>query len=425
MPSSAGPPPPASCARTRSSTAARWCFRRHRTPQVRRHRRRAHTASSSCAPRYPSAHRGARTGLRSHPLNLLRFVPAKGGATRDTPLWGIEPVPERLRVLGFLDTTMLWTNLGVSLLVLVLPAYFDLSLKKALLATLVGGLIGNGMLAVAAFIGADGRVPTMVLQRAPLGRRGSYLATALNVLQCLGWSIFELIVIATAAGLLCDRLLGFRATWFWTILFGVTAAALALMGPIGFVRRFVRKFAVWAVVASLVYLTWWILHGASLHRLWTHPGTHHGSFWLAVDTVVAVTVSWAPLVADYTRFSRGRRTAFVGVGLGYLLPTFFQFGFGSILVLSRGVDPNRPELILTAIAGGGLAAALALLALTVDETDEAFANVYSCAVSLQNVLPRVSQRLLVLAVSAVATGGELAINLRSYQRFLLLLGAVL
>src|SRR6059058_1104775 len=343
---------------------------------------------------------------------------------QDTPSWGITPVPERLRVLGTFDTTLLWTNLGVSLLVLVLPAYFDLSLQKALLATLVGGLVGNGMLAVAGLIGADGRVPTMVLQRAPLGRRGSYLATALNVLQCLGWSIFELIVIATAAGLLCDRLLGFRATWLWTILFGVTAAALAVMGPIGFVRRFVRKFAVWAVVASLVYLTWWILHGASLHRLWTHPGTHHGSFWLAVETVVAVTVSWAPLVADYTRFSRDRRSAFFGVGIGYLLPTFFQFGFGSILVLSRRVDPNHPELILTAIAGGGVAAALALLALTVDETDEAFANVYSAAVSVQNLVPRVSQRMLIVVVSGVSTAGALAIDMRSYQRFLLLLGAV-
>src|SRR5213078_4206256 len=146
---------------------------------------------------------------------------------RETPMWGITPVPERLRVLGGVDTTLLWTNLGISLLVLVLPAYFDRSLQKALLATLVGGLIGNGMLAVAALIGADGRVPTMVLQRAPLGRRGSYLATTLNVLQCLGWSIFELIVIPTAAGLLCDRLFGFRGTCVWTILFGATADALA------------------------------------------------------------------------------------------------------------------------------------------------------------------------------------------------------
>src|SRR5256885_10799026 len=134
--------------------------------------------------------------------------------SKEAPSWGIEPVPERLRVLGPIDTFLLWTNLGISLLVLVLPGFFDLSLGKALLATLVGGVLGNGMLAVAGMIGADARVPTMVLQRAPLGHRGSYLATVLNVLQCFGWAIFELIVIATAAGLLCDKLFGFKGTWF-------------------------------------------------------------------------------------------------------------------------------------------------------------------------------------------------------------------
>src|SRR5437588_8923061 len=350
-------------------------------------------------------------------------MPAKGESMFKAPAWGIEPVPDRLRVLGFVDSTLLWTNLGISLLVLVLPAYFDLSLKDALLATVVGGLIGNSMLAAAALVGADGRVPTMVLQRAPLGRRGSYIATVLNVLQCLGWAIFELIVIATAAGLLSDKLFGFKAVWVWKLVFGGVATVLALLGPIGFVRRFVRKFAIWAVVASVIYLAWWIVQGARLGSLWTQGG-HKGSFWLAVDTVVAVTVSWAPLVADYTRFSRNRRSAFFGVGIGYLLPTLFQFGFGSILVLSRGVDPNRPELILVAIAGGGAAAALALLALTVDETDEAFANVYSSAVSTQNLLPQMSQRTLIVGASILSTGGALAVDMRSYQRFLLLLGPV-
>jgi nucleobase:cation symporter-1, NCS1 family len=341
----------------------------------------------------------------------------------ETPNWGIEPVPERLRVLGFVDTTLLWINLGISLLVLVLPAYFDLPLRDALAATLVGGLIGNALLGLAALIGADARVPTMVLQRAPLGRRGSYLATGLNVLQCLGWAIFELIVIATAADLLFAKLFDVHVLWLWKLVFGAIAAAMALLGPIGFVRRFVRKFAIWAVGASVVYLAWWIVDGADLHAMWTQGG-HKGSFWIAVDTVVAVTVSWAPLVADYTRFSRDRRTAFWGTSVGYLLPTLFQFGFGSILVLSRGVDAAHPELILTAIAGGGAAAAFALLALTVDETDEAFANVYSTAMSAQNVLTRVPQRALVLGASVVATAGALAIDMRSYQRFLLLLGAV-
>src|SRR5438270_3636425 len=154
-----------------------------------------------------------------------------------TPAWGIEPVPERLRVLGVFDTFLLWLNLGISILVLVSAAYLGLSLKQAILATLLGGLIGNAMLGTAALIGADARVPTMVLQRAPLGRRGSYLATGLNILQCLGWAIFELIVIATAAGLLCNKLFGFQAVWLWKLVFGAVATVLALLGPVGFVRR--------------------------------------------------------------------------------------------------------------------------------------------------------------------------------------------
>ena len=56
------------------------------------------------------------------------------------------------------------------------------------------------MLAVAAAIGAQARVPAMVLMRAPLGERGSYLPTAINVVQCLGWTVFELLVIATRRG---------------------------------------------------------------------------------------------------------------------------------------------------------------------------------------------------------------------------------
>jgi putative hydroxymethylpyrimidine transporter CytX len=340
---------------------------------------------------------------------------------KNAPNWGIEPVPERLRVLGVLDTFLLWTNLGISLLVLVAASYFGLSLKEAVLATVVGGLIGNTMLGIAGMIGANARVPSMVLHRAPLGQRGSYLATGLNVLQCLGWAIFELIVIATAAAALSDRVFGFHATWLWKLVFGALAAAMALLGPVGFVRRFVRKVGIWAVLASVVYLGYWIIRHGNVAELWDEPGSG-GSFWLAVDLVIAMSVSWIPLVADYTRFSTSRRAGFLGVGLGYLLPTLFQFGFGSILVLSHP-SIDGPTAVLITVAAGGLGSFLALLALTVDETDEAFANVYSAAVSSQNMLTRVPQRQLVAGTAVVATLGALAFDLTEYQQFLLLLGA--
>jgi purine-cytosine permease-like protein len=92
-------------------------------------------------------------------------------------------------------------------------------------------------------------------------------------------------------------------------------------------------------------------------------------------------------------------------------------------VLSHPAIGGDPTKVLTTVAAGGVASILALLALTVDESDEAFANVYSTAISLQNVFPRASQRLLIVGVAVTATVGALAINLANYLQFLYLLGA--
>src|SRR5262249_9964552 len=200
------------------------------------------------------------------------------------------------------------------------------------------------------------------------------------------------------------------------------ALALALLGPIGFVRRWVRKVAVWAVIASVGYLAWWILDHANLTSLW-HEGGKGGSFWVGVDLVIALSVSWIPLSADYTRFSTDRRSAFWGAGVGYLLPTLFQFGFGSILVLSHPAI-DGPTAVLTTVAAAGVGSVLALLALTVDETDEAFANIYSTAVSIPNFAPRASQRVLIVGGAVIATLISLAVDLTQYASFLYLLGAL-
>jgi len=339
------------------------------------------------------------------------------------PAWGIEPVPERLRTLGLWDLTVLWGNLGVSLLVLVIGALLvpALSLRDALLAILVGGLIGNAMVGIAGMIGADARVPSMVLLRAPLGRRGSYVPTALNALQCLGWATFELIIIAAAASALSDEVIGVKAKPAWTIAFGILAASFALLGPVGFVRRILRRFGVWIVLASLAYLSWWALSEADLHDLWNAPAEGGSSVWLGIDLVIAITVSWVPLVSDYTRFARERTAAFWGSGVGYFIGGTWMLVLGIFIVLTRGV--SDPVEIPPAVAAAGLAAALALLAVTIDETDEAFANIYSTAVSLQNAFPAVEQRVLIAAVSALATIGALVIQLRNYEAFLLLLGS--
>ncbi len=349
--------------------------------------------------------------------------PAEGG--RSTA-WGIEPVPERLRVLGGVDLGLLWGNLGVSLLVVVAGAILvpALSLPHALVAIAVGCLIGNLMLAVAGAIGAQARVPAMVLMRAPLGTRGSYLPTAVNVVQCLGWTIFELLVIATAAAALSDEVLGFEARWAWTLAFGAATLVLGLLGPIGVVRTVVRRVAVWVVPVAIAYLTWWALTGTGrggLDDVWSRPGEGGLSTWQGIDVVVGVTVSWIPLAADYTRFARSPRGAFWGTGIGYLVPDAFLLALGAVILLTR--DVSDAAALPAAIAAGGIVALLVLLALTVAEIDEAFANAYSGAVSLQNLFPRVPQSSLVVLTTTIGTIGALTLELTSFESFLLLLGS--
>ena len=146
------------------------------------------------------------------------------------------------------------------------------------------------------------------------------------------------------------------------------------------------------------------------------------TFWQGVDLTVAMAASWLPLAADYTRFARRPRHAFWGTAIGYFVPLVWLYGLGALLFLSRGTSDTTA--LLTSVAAGGIASALALVALTVDETDEPFANVYSAAVSMQNLVPEAPQRLLVLGIGGLAIGGALIVDLGRYQSFLFMLGSL-
>ncbi len=118
------------------------------------------------------------------------------------PEWGIEPVPPAQRTLGSIDYLVLWGDLGIGLLVLLAGTFLvpGLSLGAALVAVVVGSILGALLLAVVGIVGSDNATPTMVLLRPVLGLRGSYVPTALNVLQLIGWTIFEL---SAVGGYLC------------------------------------------------------------------------------------------------------------------------------------------------------------------------------------------------------------------------------
>jgi purine-cytosine permease-like protein len=65
-----------------------------------------------------------------------------------------------------------------------------------------------------------------------------------------------------------------------------------------------------------------------------------------------------------------------------------------------------------------------LVALLVGESDNAFANIYSSAVSVQNVVPEAPQRRLIVSIGVLAFFLALALSIDRYEVFLFLIGSV-
>ena len=330
--------------------------------------------------------------------------------TAEAPVTLTEDQP---RTLGFADQLGLWANLGISLLIPV-TATFLVAPGQSFLATVVaivaGTVLGCALLAAVARAGAVTGAPTMVLLRGLLGRTGSYAPTVLNLLQCVGWATYEIWVISFAAHAVWST----PPRWVYVLCAGAIATGMALR-PLGSVRL-LKRIAVVAVLACSAYFLVETLRrplGGFAEGGWT-------GFWTSMDLVVALPVSWVPLVADYSRFSRSPRAAVLGTGIGYAVSSAAFFLLGVLALRAYAGASDDVVGALLAVPAG----AVALVILAVDEVDEAFANVYSTATSAQNVLPRADRRVLAVAVGALATVLALAVDGSAYEPFLFLIGAV-
>jgi putative hydroxymethylpyrimidine transporter CytX len=328
-----------------------------------------------------------------------------------------EPVPQ---TLGLLDQFGLWGNLGVSLLgftgaIFVLQPMGsgtpELSMLAALTAIVAGTLLGSLVLALSGVPGVQTGAPAMVLLRGLFGARVSYLPTALNVLQLFGWSIFELVTISTAAQTVAPAV----PRWGYVLIAGALTGLLTIR-PLGAIRV-LRRYATIAVTIVMVYLLVQLLR----HPL---PSLTHGTwsgFWVATDTVVAVAISFAPLAADYMRHSRSTRSAFAGSVVGYSVTQVLCYVIGllALVTVARG-DSTKIFGAFIALPVGSLGFAI----LAARELDQSFADVYSTAVSIQNLRPLWDRRVLAGLITALVTAGALWLNIADYENFLTLLGSV-
>lgn len=326
---------------------------------------------------------------------------------------GIQPVPSERRLLRGREFFVLWSSLGVGLLVFSAGSFLSATdFIDAFLAILIGSIVGSVLLALAGKIGSDHGIPSLVSMRPSFGIRGSYVPAALNILQLVGWTIFEIMVMSTAANMLTGKII---PLYIWSLIFGSFVALLGILGPLAVIREWLGKFAIWAVYASSIVIIASLLASDKLTIVISSHGNGM-SFFNALDLVIAMPVSWMPLVADYNRFSRDSNSAFKGTLAGFAV-TNILFYFGGVLL-------GASDIVAIVSAIQSILFGFLMLVLIVDETDNTFADVYSASVSTQNIFPKIDQRYLIIGITAFSVIMANIIPISEYQSFLLLIGAV-
>ena len=344
-----------------------------------------------------------------------------------SPSAALSPVAPEERVFGFSSHLSLWFSLGVGLLVIQVGAYLvpAVGTSDALWAIALGSLIGAGLLGWTAAIGTRTGLSSAGLMHATYGSAFARLPVVLNIVQLLGWTAFELVVMRDGTLAIVNKAFGTAhgtlGLVLATLLWGGVLALLMTGSMLTLVRRFVARVGLPLVVLSLLWLSWHflgVLQSKGWEAFMQRPGNGSMSMLSALGLVMAMPVSWLPLVADYARHGRSSRSTLGGTWLGYALANAWCYALG-VLVASVS-EPGTDLVTALLLAQGGL---LALGLILLDELDNAYGDVYSAAVSSSS-LRQGSLRRWGVWIAVVCTGMAMVLPMHSLEPFLLMLSSV-
>jgi len=329
------------------------------------------------------------------------------------------------RVFSGLSMASLWFSLGVGLLVIQVGAYLvpAMGTKEAFGAILVGSILGSALLAWTAKLGCESGLSSAGLMHHVYGPGFARLPVILNIVQLVGWTSFELVIMRDGTHAILLKALGADISPLWsTLLWGLVLVTLMMGSMLTLVRKFVSRVGLPLVVLSLLWLTWHfvgVLQLQGAEAFLSRTGTGEMGMLSAIDLVIAMPVSWLPLVADYARHAKAGNTTFKGTWIGYAVANAWCYALGVLVVSVSAPDTDLVNALL--LAQGGL---LALGLILLDEIDNAYGDIYSGAVSAHSLKPSFSVRQLGVGLALLCTALAVVLPMHDLEPFLLTLSSV-
>lgn len=329
----------------------------------------------------------------------------------------VEIISSERRHLEGWDFFLLWMGAAIAISEIWAGGILaPMGFVSGLWAIIVGHLIGNLPLALGGVLGSEWGIPSMVSTRIAFGTKGSYIASILNIVQLLGWTAVMVIICARSSEIIVRSLLGYSNPRLWILLAGLVSTFWALVETQWW--KWMQRIAVGSLALLAGVMTYVALQNLSWDILLKSQSKGALPWGIGLDLVIAMPISWLPLVADYSRFAKSTKGAFWGTFWGYFVASSWMYLVGLFsALLTENPDP-LPGMVTM---GFGIIALFIVLFSTFTTT---FLDIYSSGVSFVNLFPRWRGKWVTILFGLGGTILALIFPMEEYEKFLLLIGAV-
>lgn len=319
---------------------------------------------------------------------------------------------ENQRVSTF-SQILLWFGAAISIAEIMTGALLaPLGLIQGIWAIILGHVIGGAILFPAGLIGAKSGLSSAESVRISFGKYGSFGFSWVNILQLLGWTAIMIINGAKALDGITNYLWGYQNERLWCI-------AIGLLICIWVVISIKSLSKLNTVVMSVLFIFTIILGFTIFKNTDTAIAVEETmSFGAAVELNVAMSLSWLPLISDYTRKLKKKITGTLWSVISYFVGSTVMFVIGLGAAIYAGTSDITSILMS---AGLGLIALVIVILSTVTTT---FLDVYSAGVSTANLSKKVNEKFAAVIACIIGTFLAMFVPISQYENFLYFIGSV-
>jgi len=316
---------------------------------------------------------------------------------------------EKTSILG---NGLIWFGAAVSIAEILAGTFVaPLGFAKGVVAILLGHTIGCVLLYFAGLIGGNTGKSAMETVRLSFGSKGSILFAVLNVLQLVGWTAVMIIGGAKATAVIVNPAFGTLGENMWCIVIGALIILWLLIGVKNLNK--INVFAMGGLFLLSIVLSVVVFRGGSVGEI-----AGDMSFGAAVELATAMSLSWLPLISDYTRFAKQPKAATMVSSVAYFITSSWMFVIGLGAAIFTG-ESDIAQIMLR--AGLGIIGVLIIILATVTTT---FMDAYSAGVSFTSIMGKVNEKWIAIIVCILGTLLAMFTPIEQYQDFLYLIGSV-